>query len=74
MLFPSRKTPRNIVSDTRRIGHNLKFKELPFCEDLKTMKLVLDKFRESIFAANQVENLSNSLFNILINEQGHCGR
>ena len=34
------------------------------------MKLVLDKFRESIFAANQVDNLSSSSFNILIRQTG----
>ena len=30
------------------------------------MKLVLDKFKESRFAANQVGNLLNSLFKVLI--------
>ena len=38
------------------------------------MKLVFDKFRERTFAANQVDSLFSSLFNILIRQQDHCGR
>ena len=68
----SKKTPKNMVSETRRIDcsfiyRNLKFKRLLFCQGVNTIKLVADKFKENRFAASQVENLFNFLFNVLIN-------
>ena len=66
----SKKTPKNMVSETRRIGCSFtetwNSNDCLFCQGLNTIKLVLDKFKESRFAANQVDNLFNSLFNVLI--------
>ena len=62
-----------MISETRRIDcsfiyRNLKFKRLLFCQGVNTIKLVVDKFKENRFAASQVENLFNFLFNVLINQ------
>ena len=78
LRLSSTKTPKNMVSETRGdsllVYENMKFKQLVF---LNTIKLVLDRFRESRFAANQVDNLFSSLFNVSLNilgNQGHYGR
>ena len=66
----SNKTPKNMVSETRKMGCSFietwNSYDCLFCQGLNTIKLVLDKFKESRFAANQVDNLFNALFNVLI--------
>ena len=52
------------TGDRLLVYGNMKFKQLLFCRGLNTIKLVLDRFRESRFAANQVDKLFSSLFNV----------
>ena len=55
----SKTTPKNMVSETRRIDCSFietwNLNDGFFYQDLNTIKLVLDNFRESRFAANQVD-------------------
>ena len=58
-----------MVSETRRIGCSFmktwNSKDCFFCQGLNTIKLVLAKFKESRFAANQVDNLFDNSFSQL---------
>ena len=48
----------------------LKFEEDFFCRGLNSIKFVLVKFKESLFARNHFDSLVNSQFRVLIKKSG----
>ena len=72
--FSSRTTPRKTVSLTCAIVLSfitmLKLEECFFCRGLNSIKFVLVKFRDSLFALNQFDSLSSSQFKVLIRKSG----
>lgn len=72
--FSSKTSSRKTSSLTRVMVLSfittLKLEENFFCRGLNSIKFVLDKFRDSLFALNQFHSLSSSQFRVPIKKSG----